>query len=76
MCRWIGEKYDGIRFCWHPGNQSLYHSFIIIIFINTTKQFFYFIGYSRTGVVLLPDLLSNFSNLFMDGEIWYNNKTN
>lgn len=23
-CRWIGEKYDGVRICWHPVHKKGY----------------------------------------------------
>ena len=24
LYRWMGEKYDGVRACWHPGNMKFY----------------------------------------------------
>ena len=33
--RWIGEKYDGIRFCWHPKRKQMYlivHLQFLILF--------------------------------------------
>lgn len=31
--RWVGEKYDGIRCCWHPERQILY-LYKVTIFFN------------------------------------------
>jgi hypothetical protein len=27
--RWVGEKYDGVRVCWHPTLQKPYPHFVI-----------------------------------------------
>ena len=33
--RWIGEKYDGVRCCWHPHYRKVYHVTIyLFIFLN------------------------------------------
>lgn len=66
---WMGEKYDGVRCCWHPGNKLLYpyHTF------GSLFQFIY-ARYTRAGLVLrLPKFFKIKSEVFFDGEIWYYN---
>eukprot|EP00026_Physarum_polycephalum_P004881 Phypoly_transcript_04905.p1 GENE.Phypoly_transcript_04905~~Phypoly_transcript_04905.p1 ORF type:complete len:657 (+),score=93.00 Phypoly_transcript_04905:87-2057(+) len=38
---WVGEKYDGIRFCWHPSNQIVYsrNGIPLSVTPNLTKEF-------------------------------------
>ena len=84
--RWLGEKYDGIRVCWHPDHQKLYHfscylfilsfSYLLLLFFFFVFLFFQFlilIIYARTGSELdVYDSVTDwFADDFLDGEVWY-----
>lgn len=70
----MGEKYDGVRFCWVPALSSLYHTtffdFFFKIFIIYNKLIFF--RYTRTGGKLeVPESFYNhFPPEFLDGEAW------
>lgn len=66
---WMGEKYDGIRICWHADRNELYLIWMFLLFCFDSNK------YTRSGIELgLPDpLLDNLAELnsYFDGEIWY-----
>lgn len=42
--RWMGEKYDGMRFCWHSYRKFLYFSFFLHFFLSFVFCSFVFLS--------------------------------
>jgi hypothetical protein len=75
----MGEKYDGIRCCWNPIENTVY-LFCTLFFMCLYYLLFiiyYFVclntRYSRNGHVidLIPEIISLIpKDSFFDGEVW------
>ena len=73
ICRWMGEKFDGIRACWNPSTRTLY---VYYLLFRSALGFMPY-RYSRAG--LCVDVLTEIifvmpSSTFLDGELWYVHK--
>ena len=76
--RWISEKYDGLRACFHPVQKILYpfNSYVPLPIPTHCSSSFFFEHihiYSRFGrkFDVPASFLSQFPSSFVDGEIWY-----
>lgn len=82
-CRWVGEKYDGVRCIWNSTQNTLYlfSSFISIstpyLFLFSSFYGLIFKMYTRRGLPInmlyCHRQLFIKSKTFLDGEIWYFN---
>ena len=73
----MGEKYDGVRFCWHPIHRKAYlpSPLPLSFFLKKTSEEkdLIFCRFSRTGrVISVPaNIVKLLPASFIDGEFWY-----
>lgn len=70
--RWLGEKYDGIRYCWNPIQSQVYHISFIVSFFS--------LFVSLVNSILLFLFISfhflTFLKIFQDGDWIFNSSFN
>lgn len=74
ILRWLGEKYDGVRYCWNPRNEILYLLLSLSLSLLKSDSSFTILKYNRVGLELnVPhvfiDQLVDY-NIYMEGELW------
>ena len=73
--RWMGEKYDGIRSCWHSQLRIGYPDPVLIphfTYSSLSKFKLIITIYTRSGraLPLLPELDGCLPRIIADGEFW------